>query len=89
MEFRTCRYPADKQASAEIDTSEYKTVPKEKEAQFGEIGGASAKLQITTDSTEEDLVKAMHSMTHQKVIAEHKNGKQSRFSKMLKSQEVS
>lgn len=66
--------PADKQASAEIDTSEYKTVPKEKEAQFGEIGGASAKLQITKDSTEEDLVKAMHSMTHQKVIAEQKWG---------------
>ncbi|MED0993655.1 PRK06770 family protein [Bacillus nitratireducens] len=69
--------PVDKQASAEIDTNEYKTVPKEKEpysSTIATVEGSNAQLHITKDSQEYEVIKAMHSMTHQKVIAEQKWG---------------
>ncbi|MGE7723344.1 PRK06770 family protein [Bacillus cereus] len=69
--------PVDKQASAEIDTNEYKTVPKEKEpysSTIATVEGSNAQLHITKDSQEYEVIKAMHSMTHQKVVAEQKWG---------------
>lgn len=66
--------PADKKASAEIDKGEYAEVPREKESMAGGIQGADEKLRITKDSTENDVIAAMHSMTHQKVVAEQKWG---------------
>ncbi|HDR7601802.1 PRK06770 family protein [Bacillus mycoides] len=69
--------PADKQASADIDTSEYKTVPKEREpysSTEATVEGSNAQLHITKDSQEYEVIKAMHSMTHQKVVAEQKWG---------------
>ncbi|PEK60059.1 PRK06770 family protein [Bacillus wiedmannii] len=69
--------PADKQASADIDTSEYKTVPKEREpysSTIATVEGSNAQLHITKDSQEYEVIKAMHSMSHQKVAAEQKWG---------------
>ncbi|MGE7935793.1 PRK06770 family protein [Bacillus paramycoides] len=64
--------PADKQANAEIDTSEYKTVPPEPEAVA--VGGALTALSINEYSYQEQVIKEMHHMTHQKVVAEQKWG---------------
>ncbi|MEC0017437.1 PRK06770 family protein [Bacillus anthracis] len=69
--------PADKQASADIDTSEYKTVPKEEEpysSTIATVEGSNAQLHITKESQQYEVIKAMHSMTHQKVVAEQKWG---------------
>lgn len=69
--------PADKKASADIDTGEYKTVPKEREpysSTIATVEGSNAQLHITKDSQEYEVIKAMHSMTHQKVVAEQKWG---------------
>ncbi|MEK5205291.1 PRK06770 family protein [Bacillus sp. FSL R10-2789] len=69
--------PVDKKASAEIDTNEYKTVPKEREpysSTIATVEGSNAQLHITKDSQEYEVIKAMHSMSHQKVVAEQKWG---------------
>ncbi|PEY23099.1 hypothetical protein CN340_19760 [Bacillus anthracis] len=69
--------PADKQASAEIDTDEYKTVPREKESVIQpkeQKDGVFINLPITEDSQEYEVVRAMHHMTHQKIVAAQKWG---------------
>ncbi|PGM34655.1 hypothetical protein CN941_25820 [Bacillus cereus] len=69
--------PVDKKASAEIDTDEYKTVPKEREpysSTEATVEGSNAQLHITKDSQEYEVIKSMHSMSHQKVEAEQKWG---------------
>lgn len=66
--------PVNKKASTEIDTSQYKTVPREKESVVGQIDGVFINLPVTENSTEEEVIKAMHHMTHQKIVAEQKWG---------------
>ncbi|MGE6598025.1 PRK06770 family protein [Bacillus proteolyticus] len=69
--------PVNKKASTEVDTSQYKTVPREKEpysSTIATVEGSNAQLHITKDSQEYEVIKAMHSMTHQKVVAEQKWG---------------
>ncbi|GAB6412517.1 PRK06770 family protein [Bacillus cereus] len=66
--------PADQKASAEIDTSEYKEAPVEKEVMTKQIDGVFMNLPITESSSEEEVITAMHHMTHQKVIAQKKWG---------------
>ncbi|MDE7573788.1 PRK06770 family protein [Bacillus tropicus] len=66
--------PVNKKASTEVDTSQYKTVPREKESMTGQIDGVFMNLPITESSTEDEVIKAMHHMTHQKVVATQKWG---------------
>ncbi|MGH0564438.1 PRK06770 family protein [Bacillus cereus] len=66
--------PANKKASTEVDTSQYKTVPREKESMTGQIDGVFMNLPVTESSTEDEVIKAMHHMTHQKVVATQKWG---------------
>lgn len=69
--------PADKQASADINTDEYKTVPREKESVIQpkeQKDGVFINLPITENSQEYEVVRAMHHMTHQKIVATQKWG---------------
>ncbi|MDE7552313.1 PRK06770 family protein [Bacillus tropicus] len=66
--------PVNKKASTEVDTSQYKTFPREKESMTGQIDGVFMNLPITESSTEDEVIKAMHHMTHQKVVATQKWG---------------
>lgn len=66
--------PVNKKASTEVDTSQYKTVPREKESMTGQIDGVFMNLPITESSTEDEVIKAMHHMTHQKLVATQKGG---------------
>ncbi|PEI43575.1 hypothetical protein CN327_22880 [Bacillus cereus] len=68
---------ADKKVSKEKDMSEYKEAPKEevdKEEITAPIEGVLMDLPINESSSEEEVITAMHHMTHQKVIAEKKWG---------------
>ncbi|PEO97623.1 hypothetical protein CN577_30910 [Bacillus toyonensis] len=68
---------ADKKISKEKDMSEYKEVPKEeeeKESITAPIEGVLMSLPITESSSEEEVLTAMHHMSHQKVIAQKKWG---------------
>ncbi|WP_242214905.1 PRK06770 family protein [Bacillus cereus group sp. BfR-BA-01383] len=68
---------ADKKVSKEKDMSEYKEAPKEeeeKESITAPIEGVFMNLPINESSSEEEVITAMHHMTHQKVIAEKKWG---------------
>lgn len=69
---------ADKKVSKEKDMSEYKEAPKEEEVDKEEITasieGVLMNLPINESSSEEEVITAMHHMTHQKVIAEKKWG---------------
>ncbi|MED0874722.1 PRK06770 family protein [Bacillus mobilis] len=65
---------ADKKVSKEKDMSEYKEVPAEKESITAPIEGVFMNLPINESSSEEEVITAMHHMTHQKVIAEKKWG---------------
>ncbi|MGE7893270.1 PRK06770 family protein [Bacillus cereus] len=66
--------PVNKKASTEVDTSQYKTVPREKESMTGQIDGVFMNLPVTESATEDEVIKAMHHMTHQKVVATQKWG---------------
>ncbi|MFJ6032522.1 PRK06770 family protein [Bacillus toyonensis] len=66
--------PVNKKASTEVDTSQYKTVPREKESMTGQIDGVVMNLPVTESSNEDGVIKAMHHMTHQKVVATQKWG---------------
>lgn len=66
---------ADKKTSAEVETSEYKEAPKEEEESItAQIDGVFMNLPITESSSEEEVLTAMHHMSHQKVIAQKKWG---------------
>ncbi|PGV25933.1 hypothetical protein COD78_00135 [Bacillus cereus] len=66
---------ADKKISKEKDMSEYKEVPKEEEESItAQIDGVFMNLPITESSSEEEVLTAMHHMSHQKVIAQKKWG---------------
>ncbi|MED0961977.1 PRK06770 family protein [Bacillus paramycoides] len=66
---------ADKKISKEKDMSEYKEVPKEEEESItAQIDGVFMNLPITESSSEEEVMTAMHHMSHQKVIAQKKWG---------------
>ncbi|PGL29739.1 hypothetical protein CN930_28810 [Bacillus cereus] len=68
---------AGEKASDKIDTKEYKEVPKEeeeKESITAPIEGVLMSLPITESSSEEEVLTAMHHMSHQKVIAQKKWG---------------
>ncbi|MFJ8454578.1 PRK06770 family protein [Bacillus paramycoides] len=60
--------PVDKQASAEIDKKEESLVVGR------EVDGVFVNLYVTENSTESEVITAMHHMTHQKVVAEQKWG---------------
>ncbi|OWW11574.1 hypothetical protein BUE63_04095 [Bacillus sp. MB353a] len=66
--------PVKKKASTEVDKSQYKTVPREKESMTGQIDGVFMNLPVSESSTEDEVIKAMHHMTHQKVVATQKWG---------------
>lgn len=66
--------PANKKASTKLDTSQYKTVPREKELITGQIDGVFMNLPVTESSTGDEVIKAMHHMTHQKIVATQKWG---------------
>ncbi|PGD07606.1 hypothetical protein COM34_14700 [Bacillus wiedmannii] len=66
--------PVNKKASTEVDTSQYKTVPREKESMTDQIDGVFVNLPVTESSSEDEVIKAMHHMTHQKVVATQKWG---------------
>ncbi|MGE7868513.1 PRK06770 family protein [Bacillus paramycoides] len=61
LQFAEVPMGSEKHAFAESD---YKEAPPSNEA---EIEGSNAQLHITKTSTEEEVISAMHSMTHQKV----------------------
>ncbi|MCU5493499.1 PRK06770 family protein [Bacillus cereus] len=65
---------ASEKASEKIDTSEYKEAPVEKEVMTKQIDGVFMNLPITESSSEEEVLTAMHHMSHQKVIAQKKWG---------------
>ncbi|PGZ33586.1 hypothetical protein COE50_10915 [Bacillus anthracis] len=68
---------AGEKASKEKDMSEYKEAPKEKEVEeevTAQIDGVFMNLPITESSSEEEVLTAMHHMSHQKVIAQKKWG---------------
>ncbi|WDL94315.1 PRK06770 family protein [Bacillus sp. HNR-4] len=66
---------ADKKTSAEVETSKYKEAPKEEEESItAQIDGVFMNLPITESSSEEEVLTAMHHMSHQKVIAQKKWG---------------
>lgn len=69
--------PVNKKASTEVDTSQYKTVPREKESMIQpkeQKDGVFINLPITENSQEYEVVRAMHHMTHQKIVATQKWG---------------
>lgn len=69
---------ADNKVSKEKDMSEYKEAPKEevvdKEEITAPIEGVLMSLPINESSSEEEVLTAMHHMSHQKVIAQKKWG---------------
>lgn len=50
------------------------TVSDEKSAGTSKVGGSKTKLSISEQSSEADVIQAMHEMTHQKVKADQKWG---------------
>jgi hypothetical protein len=65
----------EEQKPAEQKELEKKEITKEKsDDQSKEIGGVTYDLNITIDSTEDEIIAVMHKMTHQKVEADDKWG---------------
>ncbi|KIQ86897.1 hypothetical protein RW25_17070 [Bacillus sp. L_1B0_8] len=60
--------PADKEVSAQIDKKEDQTIVGR------EVDGVFVDVYVTENSTESEVITAMHHMTHQKVVAERKSG---------------
>ncbi|PEB74985.1 hypothetical protein COM89_15135 [Bacillus thuringiensis] len=60
--------PADKEVSAQIDKKEDQTIVGR------EVDGVFVDVYVTENSTESEVIIAMHQMTHQKVVAERKSG---------------
>ncbi|MBS9804297.1 PRK06770 family protein [Bacillus cereus] len=60
--------PADKEVSAQIDQKEDQTIVGR------EVDGVFVDVYVTENSTESEVITAMHHMTHQKVVAERKSG---------------
>ncbi|MGE7885042.1 PRK06770 family protein [Bacillus sp. NPDC094077] len=57
----------DEEASAEINEPEKLVVGKQ-------VDGVFINIYVTENSSEEEVIKAMHQMTHQKVVAQQKRG---------------
>ncbi|MED2183109.1 PRK06770 family protein [Bacillus wiedmannii] len=60
--------PVDQEVSAQIDKKEVPTIVGR------EIDGVFVDVYVTENSTESEVITAMHHMTHQKVVAERKSG---------------
>ena len=60
--------PVDKEVSAQIDKKEDQTIVGR------EVDGVFVDVYVTENSTEREVITAMHRMTHQKVVAERKSG---------------
>ncbi|HDR4896058.1 hypothetical protein CN961_02035 [Bacillus thuringiensis] len=60
--------PVDKEVSAQIDKKEDQIIVGR------EVDGVFVDVYVTENSTEREVITAMHHMTHQKVVAERKSG---------------